>query len=102
MRVDVVAPVLRVVLDDEDGHLRPELRVGEGLDDAAEGEEAEFLLPIEDMSEAKLMLTDDLVTEALRREKSAKRKAREARKEVRREERHSRHRPQRPAAKGGE
>jgi hypothetical protein len=54
------------------------------------------------MSEAKLMLTDDLVTEALRREKSAKRKAREARKEVRREERHSRHRPQRPAAKGGE
>src|SRR6188472_4740994 len=71
-------------------------------DDAAEGEEAEVLLPIEDMSEAKLMLTDDLVTEALRREKSAKRKAREARKEVRREERHSRHRPQRPAAKGGE
>jgi len=71
-------------------------------DDAAEGEEAEVLLPIEDMSEAKLMLTDELVTEALRREKSAKRKAREARKEVRREERHSRHRPQRPAAKGGE
>jgi ribosome maturation factor RimP len=71
-------------------------------DDAAEGEEAEILLPIEDMSEAKLMLTDELVTEALRREKSAKRKAREARKEVRREERHSRHRPQRPAAKGGE
>jgi ribosome maturation factor RimP len=71
-------------------------------DDAAESEEAEVLLPIEDMSEAKLMLTDDLVTEALRREKSAKRKAREARKEVRREERHSRHRPQRPAAKGGE
>jgi ribosome maturation factor RimP len=71
-------------------------------DDAAEGEEAEVLLPIEGMSEAKLMLTDDLVTEALRREKSEKRKAREARKEVRREERHSRHRPQRPAAKGGE
>ncbi|MFZ0065079.1 MAG: ribosome maturation factor RimP [Pseudolabrys sp.] len=71
-------------------------------DDAAEGEEAEVLLPIDDMSEAKLMLTDELVTEALRREKSEKRKAREARKEVRREERHSRHRPQRPAAKGGE
>jgi ribosome maturation factor RimP len=71
-------------------------------DDTAEGEEAEVLLPIEDMSEAKLMLTDELVTEALRREKSEKRKAREARKEVRREERHSRHRPQRPAAKGGE
>ena len=71
-------------------------------DDAAEGEEAEVLLPIEEMSEAKLVLTDQLVTEALRREKSAKRDAREARKEVRREERQSRHRPQRPAAKGGE
>ena len=71
-------------------------------DDAAEGEGAEVLLPIEEMSEAKLVLTDQLVTEALRREKSAKRDAREARKEVRREERQSRHRPQRPAAKGGE
>jgi hypothetical protein len=54
------------------------------------------------MSEAKLVLTDELVTEALRREKSAKREAREARKETRREERQSRHRPHRPAAKGGE
>jgi ribosome maturation factor RimP len=70
-------------------------------DDAAEGEEAEVLLPIEEMSEAKLVLTDELVAEVLRREKAAKRQAREARKEVRREERHSRHRPQR-AAKGGE
>jgi ribosome maturation factor RimP len=71
-------------------------------DDAMEGEEAEILLPIEEMSEAKLVLTDELVTEALRREKSAKRKAREARKEERREERQSRHRPQRSAVKGGE
>jgi ribosome maturation factor RimP len=71
-------------------------------DDAAEGEEAEVLLPIEEMSEAKLVLTDELVTEALRREKAAKREAREARKEERRLERHSRHRPQRPAAKEGE
>jgi ribosome maturation factor RimP len=71
-------------------------------DDAVEGEGVEVLLPIEDMSEAKLVLTDDLVTEALRREKSAKRQAREARKEERREERHSRHRPHRPAVKGGE
>jgi ribosome maturation factor RimP len=69
-------------------------------DDAAEGEE--ILLPIEEMSEARLVLTDQLVTEALRREKSAKREAREARKEVRREEKQSRHRPRRPAAKGGE
>jgi len=71
-------------------------------DDAVEGEDVEVLLPIEDMSEAKLVLTDDLVTEALRREKSAKRQAREARKEERRKERHSRHRPHRPAVKGGE
>ena len=71
-------------------------------DGATEGEEAEILLPIEEMSEAKLVLTDQLVAEALRREKSAKREAREARKEVRREERQSRHRPQRPAVKGGE
>jgi len=71
-------------------------------DDATAGEEVEILLPIEEMSEAKLVLTDELVAEALRREKSAKREARAARKEVRREERQSRHRPQRPAAKGGE
>ena len=71
-------------------------------DDVAEGEEVEILLPIDEMSEAKLLLTDELVTEALRREKSAKREAREARKEIRRQQRHSRHRPQWPAAKGGE
>jgi ribosome maturation factor RimP len=71
-------------------------------DDATEDDKAEVLLPIEEMSEAKLVLTDNLVTEALRRERSAKREAREARKEERRKERHSRHRPQRPAAKGGE
>ena len=52
-------------------------------DDAGEGEEAEVLLPIENMSEAKLVLTDELVTQALRREKHAKRAAREARKEER-------------------
>lgn len=71
-------------------------------EDAAPGEEPETVLAIEDMSEAKLVLTDELVTDALRREKSAKREARETRRETRREERHSRHRPQRPAAKGGE
>src|SRR6476469_1340179 len=71
-------------------------------DDVAEGESAEVLLPIEEMNEAKLILTDELVTEVLRREKSAKRDARAARRELRRKERHSRHRPQRPAATGGE
>jgi ribosome maturation factor RimP len=55
-------------------------------DDAGEGEEAEVLLSIEEMSEAKLVLTDELVTQALRREKAAKRDARAAK----REERHRR------------
>jgi ribosome maturation factor RimP len=71
-------------------------------DDAKEGEEADVALPIGDMNEAKLVLTDELVTEALRREKAAKREARAAKREERREERHSRHRPQRPADRGGE
>lgn len=66
-------------------------------DDVAAGEEAEVLLPIEDMGEAKLVLTDALVTEALRREKAAKREARAAKREERRETRHSRQKPQRPA-----
>ena len=59
-------------------------------------------LPIEEMSEAKLVLTDELVTEALRREKAAKRERRAAKREERREARQSRQRPQRPAVKGGE
>ena len=71
-------------------------------DDVAAGEEAEVLLPIEDMGDAKLVLTDALVTEALRREKAAKREARAAKREERRESRQSRQRPQRPADKGGE
>lgn len=53
-------------------------------DDTEAGEEADVLLPIEEMSEAKLVLTDDLVTEALRREKTAKREARAAKRELRR------------------
>ena len=71
-------------------------------DDAGEGEEADVLLPIGEMSEAKLVLTDELVAEALRREKAAKREAKAARQEERREERHSRHRSMRPAANGGD
>jgi ribosome maturation factor RimP len=55
-------------------------------DEVPEGEEPSVLLPIEDMGEAKLVLTDALVTEALRREKAAKREARAAK----REERHRR------------
>jgi ribosome maturation factor RimP len=49
----------------------------------AEGEEPEVLLPIAEMSEAKLVLTDELVADALRREKAAKREARAARKQER-------------------
>ena len=37
--------------------------------DAAEGEAADVLLPIADMAEARLVLTDALVTESLRRGK---------------------------------
>jgi ribosome maturation factor RimP len=38
----------------------------------------DVLLPIDDMAEAKLVLTDELVTESLRRGKAAEREAREA------------------------
>ncbi|MGA2125499.1 MAG: ribosome maturation factor RimP [Xanthobacteraceae bacterium] len=44
-------------------------------DDVAEGEPAEVALPIEDMADAKLVLTDELIAEALRRGKSAERNA---------------------------
>jgi ribosome maturation factor RimP len=66
-------------------------------DDVQEGEDPVVLLPIEEMSEAKLVLTDELVTLALRREKQAKREKRAAKREERREVRQSRHRPHRPA-----
>jgi len=71
-------------------------------DDAVAGEPAEVLLTIENMEDAKLVLTDDLVTAALRREKAVERDARAARREERRKARQSRHRPQGPAATGGE
>jgi ribosome maturation factor RimP len=53
-------------------------------------EPAEFLLPIDDMAEAKLVLTDALVTEALRRAKSEEREMREEARETRRQSRHGR------------
>jgi ribosome maturation factor RimP len=71
-------------------------------DDAEAGEDAEVLLAIADMSDAKLVLTDELVSRALRREKAAEREMREARKRERREARQARHRPQRSAVHGGE
>jgi ribosome maturation factor RimP len=59
-------------------------------DDAGEGEEADVLLPINEMGDAKLVLTDDLVREALRREKASKREAKAAK---RQERQHRRHHP---------
>jgi ribosome maturation factor RimP len=46
-------------------------------DDAASGEANEVLLPIEDIGEAKLVLTDALIAESLRRGKAAERAARQ-------------------------
>jgi ribosome maturation factor RimP len=42
-------------------------------DDVPAGEPADILLPIEDMAEAKLVLTDSLIAESLRRGKQAER-----------------------------
>jgi ribosome maturation factor RimP len=44
-------------------------------DDANEGEDTEVVLPIADMAEARLVLTDALVTESLKRSKAAERAA---------------------------
>jgi ribosome maturation factor RimP len=44
-------------------------------DDAKPGEPAEVLLPIEDMAEARLVLTDELIAASLRRGKQAEREA---------------------------
>src|SRR6185437_1326243 len=57
------------------------------LDDKEEAAGAEVLLPIAEINEARLVLTDELVRQALRREKTAKRQARAAK----RQERHRRH-----------
>jgi ribosome maturation factor RimP len=44
-------------------------------DDAPAGEQPEALLPIEDMAEARLVLTDALIEESLRRGKTAERES---------------------------
>jgi ribosome maturation factor RimP len=48
------------------------------IDDAKPGQNAAPLLPIADMAEARLVLTDALVAESLRRSKTEEREAREA------------------------
>ena len=47
-------------------------------DDAKPGEPDEVLLPIEDMADAKLVLTDELIAASLRRGKQAEREAKAA------------------------
>ncbi len=46
------------------------------LDNVAAGQAAEVVLPIEEMEEARLVLTDALITELLKRSKAAERAAR--------------------------
>jgi ribosome maturation factor RimP len=50
------------------------------LNENSAGEASEVLLPIADMADARLLLDDALVAEALRRGKAAEREAKEARK----------------------
>jgi ribosome maturation factor RimP len=58
--------------------------------DAATPEGADVLLPVDDMMEARLVLTDALVSEALRRSKHAERKAKDAEdRELRRRDKHT-------------
>ena len=73
----------------EDGIRLVEVRLGGQLlgaegsmarvrrDDASAGEPADVLLPIEDMAEARLVLTDALIAESLRRGKQAERQQQE-------------------------
>ena len=56
-------------------------------DDAAEGEAADVLLPIDDMAEAKLVLTDALIAESLRRGKAPSARGRDAARQRRRRDR---------------
>ena len=58
--------------------------------EGAPQDSAEVLLPIGDMEEAKLVLTNALVTKALRRGKAEERQAREIERETRREQRNAR------------
>jgi ribosome maturation factor RimP len=73
-------------------------KAGKSVDDDENADEpaetidtpGEMLLPIDDMAEAKLVLTDALVTEALRRAKAEEREMRDDARETRREARRAR------------
>lgn len=56
-------------------------------DDVAEGEPAEVLLPMEEMTDARIVLTDDLLTISLKRGKTAERDARRERQEQKKSQR---------------
>jgi ribosome maturation factor RimP len=62
----------------------------------AKAEPPEFLLPIDDMAEAKLVLTDALVTEALRRAKAEERETQDTQDQAEATERDTRRRDRRP------
>jgi ribosome maturation factor RimP len=65
------------------GHKADTKKDDKKSDDTEADDGTEFLLPIGEMSDARLVLTDELVTQALRREKAAKREARTAKREQR-------------------
>jgi len=75
---------LLIGTEGEAARIRQEGNKENNKDDAEAGATAEILLPIAEMGDARLVLTDDLVTAALRREKAAKREARAAKREQRR------------------
>lgn len=88
-KIEMEAPIagrkrFRGVISGTEGEAARILR-----DDPESGEAADVLLPIREMSEARLVLTDELVTQVLRRDKAAKREAKAARKEERHRRRKS-------------
>ncbi|MFA6265687.1 MAG: ribosome maturation factor RimP [Pseudolabrys sp.] len=84
VKIEMEVPVagrkrFRGILDGVEGNTAKLTR-----DDPKADETADVVLPITDMGEAKLVLTDELVSEALRAEKAAKRELRDAKREQRR------------------
>jgi ribosome maturation factor RimP len=73
----------RIRLDHKADPKKDEKKGDKKSDDTEADDGTEFLLPIGEMSDARLVLTDELVTQALRREKAAKREARTAKREQR-------------------
>ncbi len=72
------------------------------LPDVPEGEDADVLLPFEEIGEAKLVLTDALVTEALRAGKAAQGEDEDNAGEARRDKRHGQPAKKRRAQQKGD